>query len=345
MEAMIAEAWYCIERYDQLQSEIEPMSAYEVLVESLSDPAIKSKDDRNNAKEKQSDNFITKFFKTILTLITNLMQAITNFVQLTFMKPEERARYEQMKKLRENDPKLKGKTLTVYDFRKIEKEYDDAERRIKEHMQKAKQGIYDGIDETISSVKDLISRNLKGLVATVAPSIAMKMASSNLEIAQKIRSSLANDKQLLSELEEQIGRRQTKKFMKGLEHAANQDRSYISRLYMSLYELRHGKADTLQDCFNQTYNEFQTLMGWKGGPLSRAITAVKNSDMIGRAMSNDALRTTAKNAAKGYLKGRSDAKKEERLIAKQQKLGGSERQTSSGRYSSVHDWATGTKSK
>lgn len=345
MDTLVSEAWYCLEMYDKLQSEIEPLTAYEVIVESISDPAIKSKDERNNQKEQQSENFISKFFNTILTLISNLITSITNFVSLTFMKPEERKRYEEMKRIRDNDPRLKGKSFTVYDFRKIEKEYDDAERRIQETIQKAKRGIFDGIDDVVKSVKNLVSKDLKGIVSVVAPSVAMKLASSNLEVAKGIRSSLENDKRLMKELEEQIGKRQTKKFMKDIKRAATQDTSRISRLYMSLYELRHGKADTLQDCFNQIYGEFQTAMGWKGGKLDRAIAIAKNSDMVGRAMSNDAVRSRAVSAVKSYYGGKKAAAKKSADLKKQQALGGDERKTNSGRYSTVHDWVTGTKSK
>lgn len=341
MDTLVAETWYCIERYEQIQSEIEPMSMYELIVESISDPVVKAKEEENAKKEKSSGNFISRFFSNILKLITNLIQAISNFVNLTFMKPEERKRYEQMKAIRDNDPRFKGKTLTVYDFRKLEKEYNDMENKINKRINDIKTGATDTVNDVVGEVKDLVNKNIKGFISVVAPSLAMKLASSNIEQAKEINNVLKNDKTILQQLEAEIGKHEAKKFKNQINHSANRDTSLLSKAYMSLYELRHGKARCLEDCWVQTYDQFSKIMGWKGTPLQRAIAVAQNGDIIKRASKNEAIRNTATTAIKGYIKGKKRAKEEHIKTNRMQKLGGDERETNTGLYATKRDWVTG----
>lgn len=341
MDSLVAETWYCLEKYEEIQESMIPLTLYELVVESLSDPAVKSAEAKNNEKSKEGEGFISKFFSNILKLITNLIQAITNFVSLTFMKPEERRRYEEMKRIKANDPRFKGKTITVRDFRKLEKEYADQEKRIKDRMNKIKNGVDESIDDIVSSTKDLIKRNMQGVVAAVAPEVAMKIASSNIEVARTIKGALEKDKGILDEMAKQVGQREANKFKKQIDHAANRGVSKLSKLYMTLYELRHSKARNLEESFDQIYSEMRTLCGWQGGPLDRVIAVGRNSSIFRRAMKNDALRNSAVQSAKGYLQGKNQANKEQKQLEKERKLGGKDRDLNQGVYASKHNWITG----
>lgn len=341
MDSLVAETWYCLEKYDEIQESMIPLTVYELVVESLSDPAIKSAEAKNNEKAKEGEGFISKFFSNILKLITNLIQGITNFVSLTFMKPEERRRYEEMKRLKADDPRFKGKTITVRDFRKLEKEYAEQEKRIKDRMNKIKNGVEESVDDIVSSTKDLIKRNAQGAIAAVAPEVAMKLAASNIEVARAIKSALEKDKSILDEMAKQVGKREADKFKKQIDHAANRGVSRMSKLYMALYELRHSKARGLEESFDQIYSEMQTICGWKGGPLDRAIAVARNFGVARRAMKNEALRNTAVQSAKGYLKGKKEAKKAQKQLEKERKLGGRDRDLNQGVYASMHNWITG----
>lgn len=334
---------YLLDKYDSIIDSMNPITKYEAYVESITDPAIQSKMNENSKKSEESQGILASFFSKILKLVTNLIQGITNFVSLTFMSKEERRRYEELKRIHKDDPRFKGKTITVYDFRRLEKEYDELEKRLYEKSQRIKRGIAEPIGDLLNDVKELTTRNLKGITAVVAPSVAMTYASSNLEQAKQLENSLKRDKSIIKELEVQLGTREAKKFERQVHHAANRDVSLISKVYMGLYELKHGKARTLEECHNNIVDQLSTLIGWKGSKLDRGIVALRNSDMIGRAMSNDAVRDTAVTATKAYVKGKKKASDENFELKKKQFLGGKDRQYGTGIYSSKEEWRRGNK--
>lgn len=345
LDTLTIEAWYYLERYDKLISEMIPLSSYELYVESISDPVVQKKEKSNNEKQEQSDNILMKFFNTIKTLITTLISSISNFVSLTFMKPDERERYEKMKAINENDPRLKGKTFTVADFRKLEKEYQGMENRLLNGISNLKKGTIGNIKEIIDEVKSFVKRDISGATAVVTPSIAMKIASSNIEAAKAIQKSLANDKNYMAFLEKELGKREAKKFKKGIDHAVNRDNSYLSHAYMALYELKHGRARELSEAWAQIYDQFNKILGLKGGFIDRVKALFSNSDIVSRGVKNDAVRGTVVNAVKAKKEGEKKAKKEVRDEAKRQKLGGKEREQNTGRYAPIRTFVNGEDKK
>lgn len=334
MSTLYAEALYYLEKYDRELDAIEPLSMYEIVVEALQDPAVANKEKQNQEHMKKSDSFIVSFFKKILTLFKKLITSIGDFVRLAFMSKDERARYEEMKRRVASDPKVKSKKITVSDFRKLENEYRSVENELNS---KIKVGSGD-LTELKTKINDLIKKPAKAYASVIGPELALRLASSNIEIAKGIQSILQKDTSILSTMENEVGKREAKKFERQINNAANRDTSWLSHAYMLKYELFHGKARTLEDCVKQIFSELESACGMNG-KVEQAKAIASNTGLLSRAGKNKVVRDQVVSGTKAYLKGKNEARKRDKAIAKKQRLGGEDYMTGDGLYSKVSTWA------
>lgn len=284
-----------------------PLSDYEMIFEAVVNPDVKSKIVQNEETGKKSIGFVQKAIQAVQKLIRSIIEKIQDFIDKLTMAGPERAEYERFKASIKNDPKLKNKRVSVRDFRKITNSYDSLLAEVEDEMRKVKNNPDHPIDGITKKVSDFISGAATASAVIVATDVALKIADSNIEMAEQIRKALNEEEQLMSVLSKNLGKRDANKFKKEIDAAAKN--TFLHQCKVKLF--RH-KYDTLQGCIQGTMDAF-THVGLD--------TLVMGKRLLKNPYTGTAIKTTVKTVAAGeyeLAKQKHGAKKQQKELAKMQ---------------------------
>ena len=317
-----------------------PVTEYEVLFEATISQDVKNKITQNDDTANKSVGFVRKAINAVITLISNIINSIRSFIAKFTMSGEEREAFDKFKAAMAQDPKLKNRKISVMDFRKINKAYDDLLKELEENMVAVKSNEDHPIDDITKKINTFISGTASSVTSIVGADLALKMADSNIEMAKKISQILQDESGLMKSLSNSLGKKDAVKFKKEIDAAAKN-----TKLHQLKVKLFRHKYDSLQDCVQGTFNAFNHL-GWD------TITMAK------RALKNEYTGTVAKTVAKTVIKGEVELGKQkvkdkvdtakskvkskvEKIIPKKQE----KPQRTDGEYASATDFITGKNKK
>lgn len=347
------------ERYLSLYCEIDP---FEEIFEAYK-PETQLKVEQNAKAKTGVMGSLTKACQAIMKIIQNIIDSITDFFAKRNMDDEKRKAYESFKAACAKDPTLKNKKITVKDFNQLNQEYSailsEAEKADRE-LAKGKELNIEGLLSKITSFTGNIG---KGAMIAVGAEAALNMASSSQEIAQKMYSSLKNDKKLEQELIDAIGKKETKRFERDMKSLTKR----VS-LHRGIMKLKGTYSKSVEEAIDHTFDSVWDLVGHAvkiadttkdldkdievtGNALQRAGNKVsyirknfgtlaksgaaiaKNSDIARRALGNETIRNTAINA----MKTNSDSTKMARQKYQNELSVQKARQKEANRKKGVHE--------
>ena len=322
----------------EAMKELIPMTEYELIFEAAENPETAEKVAKNEATAKKSVGFVRKAIDAVIEMIKRVFEAIGDFINRCTMKGDEREAFMAFKEAMRKDPSLKNKKITVRDFRKINKEYDNILAEIDQNIRALKSNENHPIEELTKKVGDFLKNTTGAVTATVGAELAIKMADSNIDAAKGLRLLLKQDTGILESLSKSLGKKNTEKLQKEINAAAK--RTILHRLKVKVF--RH-KYDTLGDCVSSvisacthagfrdiseiksdmkqlkkdykdgkiTRNQYELLLNSYKGEKEKAKENMKSSmNLDAKVLANENLAPIAKSAVSAAVKGAIDAKKD-----------------------------------
>lgn len=255
MSAYIMEYW--IEPQQTIKRVLEEyvdISPYEMLFEA-DNPDI-SKNMRQNANlEQQGDSAIMKIIKGIVGLIGRILETITDFFSKLFMNGNDRAAFEEMQRVIQQNPEYKNKKLTIKEFK--------AEKARVRDLEKQSRGILADIQNgklstpgtrMIEDMQNTIQNGVAPASVLVAMDVAVRAAQSNTDTAKWIKTLLIEDRNKLKMLEGIVGKKDVKDFKKHIEKCNKM--AFWYRLRINLFG-KHYK--NMQDVILDTIAEVEGI--------------------------------------------------------------------------------------
>ena len=267
-----------------------PLTDYEMIFEA-SDTATSEKISQNALTGKKSVGFIRQAINAVISVITKLVDSISDFIARITMGDDERNRLKEFERKLAEDPKLKNKKVSVKDFRKINARYDELLNKVESEIRAVKADENHSINDTVREVAEFTKNTVNAATTIVAADTALKMADSNIEMAKKLSAMLNNDKAIMANLSKQLGEKDATKFKKEIDAASKN--TFLHKVKVKLF--RH-KYDSLKECIEGTMNAF-TDIGWDTATMAR------------RALNNEYTGKVIKATGKTIISGEKELAK------------------------------------
>lgn len=267
----LMEAEKCMKDYQELDIYTEIFEA--------TDPKTAVQLKRNEKAISGTTNHLKAAFNAIIQMIRNLISSITDFFQKRLMKDSERQAYEDFKAACKNNPELANKKITVMDFRKFNKEYEQLLAEAEDTDRKLATGQDTPVEEIIKKMTEFCGGAAKGAMTAVGCEVALNYASSSREAAQKMLNVLKTDEQVHQQIVDAIGKKEAKKFEKSM--AALGKRATLRRKIM---QMKGTASKSFEDAVLNTFKEVESIA--KGA-----------SSVAGKLPANDPSKSKAGNLA------------------------------------------------
>lgn len=258
-------------------------SDYDILFnESISDPVT----EHNNVSKQKSENFISKAFAALKAFFKNIKDSWDSFWMKRKMSPDEREQFEEFKKRCKNDPEFANKKIKVTDYQAAMEEYDKQIAELEKELQKENSG------ENTSKIVEKFNNTIKAGSTIVATNTVLKWARSNKDVAITIKRAIDNNEAIIYSLEQQLGKKEAKKFRK--------DINALSRtisLRKQMLKLIYKKQSALEASESSIAELVQGLIGI---PLRnrKMASQIKNSDEL------KGIKKYTGSVGKGIVKGK-----------------------------------------
>ena len=282
---------------EEAMKEWIPLTEYEILFEAGINQEVKDKITKNEDTANKSTGFVQKAINAVIKLISSILRPIQEFIARFTMSSEERNAFDQFKAAMAKDPKLKNRKISVLDFRKINSAYDELAKEIDRNIQSVNANESHSIDGITDKVTKFLNGTTSAVTSIVGADVALKMADSNIEMAQKIKQLLESESGIMKSLSESLGKKDAAKFKKEIDAAAKN-----TKLHQLKVKLFRHKYDSLEECVNGTLNAFTHL-------------GLDTITMAKRALKNEYTGTIVKTIAKGEVEVAKDKIKEKKNAA------------------------------
>ena len=146
---------------ESLLETYEPLSDYQLIFEA-DNPEVQQKVADTTKQEQSGKSFIVKGIEAIKAMIHQIVAKIKNFLQTLGMSKDERAKYEEFLKKCKTDPQLKGKQITVTDYRKVNAEYEALIKEAQAAIKNAKENEPTAFEALINKMKNACAEGAKG---------------------------------------------------------------------------------------------------------------------------------------------------------------------------------------
>ena len=279
------------ERYleiQELMEEFTDMSYGEVQLYESVVSKIRNRDkekiwDKNQSVMVNVVNLVGRLIKECKNLILKILNSIKNAVDYVFLKKEDKERYAQYEAYLKTHPAYKGKTVTVKDWKKIEKKYDIA---LKEAETLSKQVASGSISQEEMRKREKTILDDLGDVGTTCLSVmtvdaALRIAKQSEDGAKKIKIMLDHDQLLIEQLEKDLGDKEVAKFRNKIDSLCQQ--TYFTNLKAKILG---KKQKDLTTAVSDTIDEIAKVptgnKGFLGNLVEGASYAMKNRGMIAK---------------------------------------------------------------
>ena len=206
---------------------------------------------------KASGNFLTNAINKIKTAIGNLIENIKKM----FLSKEERAKYEQFKKMVESNPEFAGKKVTIKDFRKSNAELEKALKIVDDGLAQIDRANADQAGSIADSILDKANKycTAAGKTAqnTITVDAMLRLAQNSRPAAEAIKKMLESEQGMMDKLEAELGKAQAQKFKKEIDRCSRK----ISLHNFKLKILRTmGKDVGLSGTIDQVMGDMKALL-------------------------------------------------------------------------------------
>lgn len=244
----------------------------------------------NAQAEVKSENLLKKAANAIRKIFNKIKEILHTMVEWFTVSSKERKGYKDFVKACKSDPELAKKTITLHDYRKVVAGYEAAlsnaeksYRDFKDTEAEDRPSILKDVQADVAKLKDQTKTLLARTGSKFTVAAALKYAQANRENAARVQMMIDYDLRLLNDIEQQIGKKQAKKFKRKIKHL--QSRFKIIRYIAGG---RQEQALTLKEACTECVKELGTVEG-----MSKAIAYYGGKEATGP------LATMGKTVAKG----------------------------------------------
>lgn len=241
---------YNLYQANQIMESYVEFDEMEFLFESESEQVKNDLIQKNKDTVNSSKGTFMKAIDALIAMINNVINSIGDFIRKTTMSKAERDAFEQFKAACANDPKLKGKTVLVKDWKKIQAEYNRVMTRAENELKRSMKGEQADIDGAIKDLEKYMGGVLKGAGVAVGMNFALNAASTSSEIAQGIYGKLKDDKEVMKNLRKEVGFWNAEKFKREMKTLSSEN-----LLRRKMYAARHATCNSIEEAFQQTVGD------------------------------------------------------------------------------------------
>ena len=272
--------------------------------------------DSSETKEKMSTGFfatLKKAYDAMIKKLKEIVEAVKKFFREKFASKEAKRQVAELQKKIDENPELKGIKVTIDDYDKINKIYQEAEKKAQEAYNKAEQKDVDpdSFQGTLQTIKDYVTKALPTAVASIGLVAAAAVAA---RFAGVVNETISAANEGLSSLEKsasELGKGSSKKGFRFWKRKTAYDRF--------LSTLRGEKVKKNSGGFVKLMKDIGGAMrGQKSSQLKLAKRAVSSNSMGAKAIrktAGAALGVAAKKAEFSENRAAKKAMKEARRNA------------------------------
>lgn len=300
--------------------EYQEMSLYSFLFEAVDDEEKQKIANKNSDVAKKTDGFFKKAFEGIMKMIKSVKDAIADFFARFTMNSTDKIAFEELKKAVASDPELKGKKVTVHDFRQIQAGYDELIKEMENKIREVKRDETTNIDGLMKKATDFLKNATGGALATVGTDLALNMAEGNKNLAKTLRIILNTQEDAMKVLEKNLGEKDSKKFKKRVNQYGKE--FSLRACFVRLIKGKQGTlTKTFDSCVKATTESLKKFKPKLWGRLAKnpnlePVTdvvksvgkeAVKAGATVGKEMVADKTKRKVKKAEEKIKKSTNDA--------------------------------------
>lgn len=230
-------------------------------------------------------NTIKKILTEAMAIIKRTIGGIANRGQYLMMSPSKKKEYDAFCDYVSKNPETKNKQVTVKDYNKISKAYDNVEKKLVQAMQ---DGGMSADAMAVQTAKDINSLKALGntAVCAITVEVAMQIARTSPQNAKRISEALRNSESCITTIQNELGTEGYEKVQKNLSKLSKE--STFHKLKAMLFK---QKEETLTDTVNTIVDEFKKIMSGDATAADYAKMAVNH-------------RSGAATAAKGLMRNK-----------------------------------------
>lgn len=259
-----------------------PMTEYDVLFVAVENADVAENVQKNEETAKKSVGFVRKAIDAILKLLKNIIKAVQELIVRCTLRGEERDAFEAIQEQMKADPALKNKKISVMDFKKINKQYEDMVSEIEKNIRMVKANEEHPVDALVSKVTDFLKGAGSKVATVVTADMALKMAKSDLGTATALQKLLENEESVLEGLSKALGKKGANAFKKDIDAAAKN--SWLHRL---IVRVRKQQYTSLRETITSTLRAF-SASGFKSvADVKKAQESLKEAKKAGIISKDD----------------------------------------------------------
>lgn len=315
-----------------------PLTEYEILFESGINKEVKDKILQNEKTEEKSVSFVQKAINSVITLITNLINSIAEFIGSIFGKGSDQPNIDDVEDAMQKDPKLKNKKISIRKSKVSDAEYDQYLKRIDAEIRAVEADPKHPIDMITNDINTLLNGGATAAII-LGTEVAVKAAKSNIEVANRIKKALDDEKSLMKLLSDKLGKHGANSFKHKIDAAAKNTK--LRQLKVRLLGHRYS---SLQECVQSVFGAFKKF-NLNTIILGGKLLANKNTRDVAKTVIKGELelKKMESNKKKREKQEEKDAKKIEKEHNRKQKQ--QKEQPNTGVYAPMTDFLFGTNQK
>lgn len=208
----------CLRQIDVLMEGYQELPLYQDLFE-VADPEVGAITAKNAEIEEKSANLLKRAIAKIRAIFKAIKEMIQNIISWFTVSKDEKTKYKEFCQRCKEDRDLANKKVTLYDFRKINEEYNKDlgkyEKEYKQYKDKEVEMRPNLVKDIQNDVEELKQKGKKILAAEGASftlEAALTYAEACKENAAKVQICLDWDLMLLEQIEKELGKKEVKKF-------------------------------------------------------------------------------------------------------------------------------------
>lgn len=193
----------------QLANDYKEVDLYHEIFEGSAMDAINAQNEQIVGK---SESLLTKAANMIKAIIRKAQEIISNVMSWFKADDSEKDQFRKFREECKNNPEFANKKITLTNWREIDAKYSTAIKKAEAEYKTCKDEENAAKPKILSSLTKYLGNITKAGVLSVTVEGALKMAEESQTAAFAIKGALDKDLGVIDQLEQSIGKKETKKF-------------------------------------------------------------------------------------------------------------------------------------
>lgn len=280
----------------QLANDYKEVDLYHEIFEGSAMDAINAQNEQIVGK---SESLLTKAANMIKAIIRKAQEIISNVMSWFKADDSEKDQFRKFREECKNNPEFANKKITLTNWREIESKYSTAIKKAEVEYKNVKDEENAAKPKILSSLTKYLGNITKAGVLSITVEGALKMAEESQLAANGIKRALDKDLGVIEQLEQSIGKKETKKFKKKINGLNSR---FAIRRWIA--GAREKEAEGQQGKIREIFNKIRTAyLDSKPSRAARILKRARGNEDFKSA--SNAIVGTAFDAAKqnkGLLK-------------------------------------------